>query len=300
MMDAARWQGSSDNHAVAETATPAPEVAETATPMTAAATTESATSEAAMTGAAITESAIAAAAIGRQSRDGAAANPRRRRRNDGSDGRGRGIGRGWAPRLLIALVAACGAGWVGGFVWFLEVTGRPVQPPPYTDGIVALTGGAGRVELALRLLASGRADRLLLSGIGGGTDLATLGRLAGVETAGFAERVTLGRYAASTRGNGVETAAWAQQNHIRSLIVVTASYHMPRAVAELHQALPDVRLYPVPVLSLPTHQDGEAGPGLRLQAEEFTKYLLTASGLSAWLPRREPVPAPGMPGGAGG
>ena len=75
-------------------------------------------------------------------------------------------------------------------------------PPPHTDGIVALTGGAGRVELALHLLADGQADRLLLSGIGGGTDLATLGRLAGIDTAPLADRITLGRYAASTRGNG--------------------------------------------------------------------------------------------------
>ena len=63
----------------------------------------------------------------------------------------------------------------------------PEPPPPHTDGIVALTGGAGRVELALHLLATGRADRLLLSGIGGGTDLATLGRLAGIDTASLVE-----------------------------------------------------------------------------------------------------------------
>ena len=143
-------------------------------------------------------------------------------------------------------------------------------PPPHTDGIVALTGGAGRVELALRLLASGQAEKLLVSGIGGGTDLATLGRLAGIDTAPLADRITLGRYAASTRGNGVETAAWAEQNRIRSLIVVTASYHMPRALTELHQALPDVRLFPLPVR--PASGSAERMPGWRLEAEEYTKY----------------------------
>ena len=34
---------------------------------------------------------------------------------------------------------------------------------------------------------------------------------------------------------------------MHSLIVVTAGYHMPRALAELRRALPDVTLYPVPV-----------------------------------------------------
>ncbi len=86
-------------------------------------------------------------------------------------------------RLLLVLAAATGACWAGGLIWFVHATRQPPEaPPPHTDGIVALTGGAGRVELALHLLTTGRANRLLLSGIGGGTDLATLGRLAGIDT----------------------------------------------------------------------------------------------------------------------
>jgi uncharacterized SAM-binding protein YcdF (DUF218 family) len=215
----------------------------------------------------------------------------------------------WNPlaRLALALVATGLLCWAGGFLWFVTVTGRSGEPPPaHTDGIVALTGGAGRVDLALHLLASGQADKLLLSGIGGGTDLATLGRLAEIDMAPFADRITLGRYAASTRGNGVETAAWAQRNRIRSLIVVTAAYHMPRALAELRLALPDVRLFPLSVRPGSEPGSGERRPGWRLESEEYTKYLLTATGLSAWLPQREAgaaqmVPAgPGGPSGGGG
>lgn len=205
-------------------------------------------------------------------------------------------------RLLTAIVVASVACWISGLVWFMNVNRRPpARPPPHTDGIVALTGGAGRVELALHLLADGHADRLLLSGIGGGTDLATLERLAGIDMADFADRITLGRYAASTRGNGVETAAWAEQNHIDSLIVVTAGYHMPRALVELHQALPGVRLFPLPVFPSPGHAGGaDRGPGFRVEAEEYTKYLITASGLSGWLPRREPVTVSSVSTGIGG
>src|SRR6202012_1249899 len=117
----------------------------------------------------------------------------------------------------------------------------PPAPPNHTDGIVALTGGAGRVELALHLLAGGRADRLLLSGVGGGTRSRPPRHPPGGDVAPLGERITLGRYAASTRGNGVETAAWAEQNRISSLIVVTAAYHMPRALAELRRDLAEVR-----------------------------------------------------------
>jgi uncharacterized SAM-binding protein YcdF (DUF218 family) len=202
---------------------------------------------------------------------------------------------------LLALLLLGGGFWAGGFVWFLHLTTRAGgPPPPHADGIVALTGGPGRVELALHLLAAGHADKLLVTGIGGGTDLGTLGRLAGIDTAPLASRITLGRYAASTRGNGVEAAAWAARTGISSLIVVTAGYHMPRALAELRSALPGVRLYPLPVRPAAGGGTADHRPGLRLEAEEFTKYVFTLSGLSAWLPRREGGPVMLAPPGTEG
>ena len=160
------------------------------------------------------------------------------------------------------------------------------------------------MELALHLLATGQADRLLLSGIGGGTDLATLGRLAGIDTAPLATRITLGRYAASTRGNGVETAAWAEQNRIGSLIVVTAAYHMPRALAELRQALPTCSsVSAAGAGQRPGERPGAADNwrvGLRLEAEEYTKYLLTASGLSGLVAAPRGVGASPYGASAGG
>ena len=199
----------------------------------------------------------------------------------------------WLPASVALLVAAC---WLGGFAWFVHVIHHPAEPPPHAGGIVALTGGAGRVDRALHLLADGQAGQLLLSGIGGGSDLATIGRLAGIDTQPLADRITVGRYAASTRGNGVETAAWADQNHIRSLIVVTAAWHMPRALAELHRALPGVRLYASPVFPDPAGK----GPGWKLEAGEYAKYLLTVSGLSVWFPPREPVSPYVLPVGTSG
>ncbi len=77
---------------------------------------------------------------------------------------------------------------------------------------MAFTGGPERVETALRLLAEGRADRLLLSGIGGGAELPELAHRAGVDPLPLATRVTIGRNATTTRGNAAETAAWARAN----------------------------------------------------------------------------------------
>jgi uncharacterized SAM-binding protein YcdF (DUF218 family) len=184
--------------------------------------------------------------------------------------------------VLVLLV-----GWAAGLAWFVRVADRTVPAPPHADGIVALTGGADRVETALRLLAAGRAEWLLISGIGPGSDLASLSRRSEVDAAPLAARIELGRQATSTRGNAEETAAWVQAKHIRSLIVVTAWYHMPRALTELARALPGVVLYPAPVAP-----EGSQQPDLavaRLLAEEYSKYLAARLGLTVLLPERPPL-----------
>jgi uncharacterized SAM-binding protein YcdF (DUF218 family) len=183
----------------------------------------------------------------------------------------------------LGAAALLGLLWAVGFAWFLSTALTETPPPPAADGIVALTGGAGRVETALRLLADGRARLLLVSGVGGAAEFTELARLAGVDPH-LGSRVTLGRVAASTRGNAAETADWARNNAIRSLIVVTAGYHMPRALAELTRALPGVSLYPAPVLP-PALRGGNPTSMLRLLAGEYTKWLAAEVGLTALEPR---------------
>jgi len=190
-----------------------------------------------------------------------------------------------AMRLTGGVLLAAAAAWIGGLVWFTHMATRPYPPPPDADGIVALTGGADRVATALRLLRAHRAPRLLLSGIGGGAELAGLAHRANIDPTPLAGEVTLGRQATSTRGNAIETAAWVRRNDIKSLIVVTAFYHMPRALTELRRTLPGVTLYPDPVL---TPRSGGLGRvvTLRLIAEEYTKYLFATVGLTGLLPER--------------
>jgi uncharacterized SAM-binding protein YcdF (DUF218 family) len=192
-----------------------------------------------------------------------------------------------ATVLGVALIVALLAGGAG-FVWFVHLARQAGHVPAHVDGIVAFTGGADRVETALRLLAEQRGDKLLLSGIGGGAELAELASRAGIDPAPLAARVTLGRGATTTRGNAQETAAWAKANAIQSLLVVTASYHMPRALAELDRVLPGVTLFPLPVLL--DERPGHAIVPLRLIVEEYVKYLATRIGLTAVIPQRDIPP----------
>jgi len=186
-------------------------------------------------------------------------------------------------RLIRAITVTGGvlaAAWAGGFVWFVADVMRPARPADAgaqekADGIVVLTGGADRIATGMRLLQDGCCGRLLISGVGHGAALTALLRGTGVSADPLAEHITLGRAATSTAGNADETAAWAHANHVHSLIVVTAYYHMPRALFELSRTAPDLRLIPAPV------QRGAGGLAmLPMLAHEYTKFLGSAVGLT--------------------
>src|SRR3546814_3347591 len=58
-------------------------------------------------------------------------------------------------RRLFAFVLLC---WLLGFAWFSLLLPLPFEPHRKTDGIVVLTGGAGRIGRGLDLLQAGAAN----------------------------------------------------------------------------------------------------------------------------------------------
>ncbi|WP_270938745.1 ElyC/SanA/YdcF family protein, partial [Falsiroseomonas oryzae] len=118
--------------------------------------------------------------------------------------------------------------------------------------------------------------------------LAELARAHGRDPSALAGRVTLGHAAATTIGNAAETAAWARANGLRSLRVVTAGYHMPRALLEFGRAMPAVELvaHPVGPAALRTG-DLPWTRAARLLGGEYVKYGLAFLGLTALMPARE-------------
>jgi hypothetical protein len=74
--------------------------------------------------------------------------------------------------------------------------------------------------------------------------------------------------------------------------VVTAGYHMPRALAELSRSLPEVGLHPYPVVS-PVLRGAPDASSLRLLATEYTKYLAVAAGVPLDALRADQRAAPG-------
>lgn len=154
----------------------------------------------------------------------------------------KGLGR-WALRALgFALFCA-----VAGFPIFVAQLERYDTGAPRADAIVVLTGGDVRLEKGLALLEQSVAQRLLISGVFQDTRRADLVAQSPGSQSYFECCVDLGRSAPNTLGNAAETAAWVHARGFRSLIVVTAAYHMPRSLIEMRAQMPGITLYPKPV-----------------------------------------------------
>jgi len=182
-----------------------------------------------------------------------------------------------AVRLGAALLVAAASLWLGGLFWFVsKIKGEPPAFESPADGIVVLTGGAERMNVALDLLKRGEAQRLLITGVHRGTNAADLSEQSVGAAELFACCIDLGKSALNTRGNAEEAAEWATGRSYHRLIIVTADYHIPRAMLEFRAAMPGAELIPYPVSPPDIHIKGWwRYPGTtRLLAGEYTKYLL--------------------------
>jgi uncharacterized SAM-binding protein YcdF (DUF218 family) len=85
--------------------------------------------------------------------------------------------------------------------------------------------------------------------------------------------VDLGFRAIDTVGNARETKEWVQKHHLKTIRVITATYHMPRALFEINRVIPDVVLYRYPVRT--PQFDPFSEKGILLVLSEYHKILVT-------------------------
>jgi uncharacterized SAM-binding protein YcdF (DUF218 family) len=182
-----------------------------------------------------------------------------------------------AVQIIIGLGAVTAIAWLGGGIWFASTMPSAVtDPTTRTDAIVVWTGGSGRIDEGLDLLAAGLSSKLFISGAAEQVRVADLMQGRQSADAALAGSITLGRMATDTPGNAVETAAWARQQNVASLRLVTAAYHMRRSLLELHSAMPNALIVAHPVFPTTVKADWWRWPGTAaLIASEYTKYLVT-------------------------
>jgi len=174
--------------------------------------------------------------------------------------------------LRFLIVLSIGAGlWLTGLVLFTKMI--PSMPQPAissTDGIVIFTGGGTRLKEALVLFEKEKGKYLLISGVNPESEISTL-----LSQNPLKERITLGYEALDTLGNAEETANWVHRNNIKSLILITSNYHMPRSLLELRHLVPNVEILPHPVVGEAfLHPKWWLEPStLRLVLQEYNKFL---------------------------
>lgn len=176
----------------------------------------------------------------------------------------------------IILVLLIGFWAVGLFIFASYIPEPAPESARRTDAIVVLTGGSGRVSAGLALLEGGKAEKLFVSGVYRGVDVAALLKVARQMPQDMEWRIALGYSADNTVGNARETAEWMRRQRYRSLRLVTASYHMPRSMLEFRRAMPDVDIVIHPVFPPQVKVDRWwLWPGTaRLFVIEYNKYLL--------------------------
>ena len=161
-----------------------------------------------------------------------------------------------------------------GFALFGVTLGKPAKASAErTDGIVVITGGSGRIEHGVDMLAEGKGKRMLIAGADPSVTKADLVRRLGGNRRLFQCCVDLGSESVDTRSNAEETRRWLERKSFTSVRLITSDWHMRRARYEFRRVLGgDFKVVPDAV---------RTEPGFMTLFAEYNKYLLRR--IAVWL-----------------
>lgn len=109
--------------------------------------------------------------------------------------------------------------------------------PLHIDSIVVVTGQIGRIEAGERLLEQYHCP-LFISGVGQQVQITDV-----VKQHALTSRVVLGHFAKNTAENGQEITQWVAHYHLKSMIIISHNYHLPRLLLYL-KTIPNLTIYP--------------------------------------------------------
>ena len=153
-----------------------------------------------------------------------------------------------------------------------------------SSNIVILTGGTNRIKDGLNIInhfdKSKRTNfKILVSGTGKGFSKNSLIKQIGpkfnpklIECCIYLDSVSK-----NTLTNAIETSKWANRNDLKEFILITSNYHMPRAILEFKNVMPNHKIYTFPITPR-KHNIKEwmsSYETFSLIFKEFCKYIIS-------------------------
>lgn len=170
--------------------------------------------------------------------------------------------------------------WILGWFWYAASIAmiKPVETIKNTDAIIVVTGGNGRINAGLDLLDDGKAPQLFISGVNIAAQKSDIydswvrpqsKRKLGNKPC----CVYLGYEALDTNQNAIEVRDWIDKNNIKTIRLVTSTYHMPRTLHLMKVNLPNIKIMPYPVFT----DDFEPWKGRfwSLSFSEYNKFIFS-------------------------
>ena len=185
---------------------------------------------------------------------------------------------------LLVLLVVLGLAIASFQKFVLTLPNDETKLPAPIDGLVVATGGQLRIQKGVELLAGGKADRMLISGVGKGITKELLKEnlaISNRQARFFDCCVEIEFTATDTNGNAQATFEWMQKHALDDILLVSANYHLPRAELIFKQYLPENSVYfqavNPPDLKLSAwHSNWQT---TRLLLKEYLKYIYVKSGL---------------------
>ena len=154
----------------------------------------------------------------------------------------------YKARILVVIFTLL-ALWLAGLYGFTRnMTDTAPVTPSSRDAIVVLTGGSNRLETGFDLLDRQIGKKLFISGVYRGVEVKELIKLWSAEKKDAMQCcVVLGFEADNTFGNAKETVEWMRRENYTTMYLVTANYHLKRALLAFRIVGPDIDVAPYPV-----------------------------------------------------
>jgi len=133
---------------------------------------------------------------------------------------------------------------------FIErLNGVSAFEPPSADVIICLTGGSRRIPEAFRLLDTGKAKKLFLSGVNKEVSLDDILQIITMDIPeDMLANIIIDKSSMNTFDNAKQSLIFVENEGYNSIILLTSHYHMVRALYIFDKIFPpDIIIYPYPI-----------------------------------------------------